>query len=61
MATQGLVTVKSGETVLMKVVAGCDGYNAKKIANRLKKSWPMKAQDAFNTALRRGFVFLDEQ
>jgi hypothetical protein len=50
MGTQGLVTVKSGEKVLMKVVAGCDGFNAERFASRLKRVWPIKAEDVYNMA-----------
>lgn len=41
MATQGLVTVRKGGRVLVKVVAGCEGYNARKLAARLRARWPM--------------------
>lgn len=36
MGTHGLVTVKSGNTVLMKVVAGSDGKLAKDVAEFLR-------------------------
>lgn len=35
MATQGLISVVDGDEVLMKIVAGCDGYNAWKLAKRI--------------------------
>ena len=55
MSTQGLVTVKSGDKVLIKVVAGCDGMNARKLANRLKKAWPVSIQEAYKMALETKF------
>lgn len=36
MATQGLVSVVCNNKVIMKIVSGCDGYNASKLANELK-------------------------
>ena len=55
MATQGLVTVMSGKKVLMKVVVGCDGYNVRKVANRLKKAWPVSADKALEIASKAQF------
>lgn len=59
MATQGLVTVVSGEQVLMKIVAGDDGYNASKLARKLKSAWPCTAQEAYDLALDAGFGSLE--
>lgn len=53
--TQGLVTVQSGGKVVMKVVAGCDGYNARKLANKLRKSWPVSIDEAYKMALEIDF------
>ena len=36
MATQGIVSVVRGGAVLLKVVAGSDGYNAPKLAEALR-------------------------
>ncbi len=55
MATQGLITVKSGWKVLMKIVAGCDGDNAQKVADQLQKNWPVSVEDAYKIALEAGF------
>ena len=55
MAIQGLVTVKSGNKVLMKVVAGSDGYNAQKVADVLKKMWQVTASKANQIADEIGF------
>ncbi|MDO8482664.1 MAG: hypothetical protein Q7S86_02500 [bacterium] len=35
--TQGLVTIMHGGKVVMKIVAGCDGMNARKVANAIRK------------------------
>lgn len=59
MATQGLVTVKSGDEVLMKVVAGSNGCNAKKLANRLKGVWPLDALKAYKLAQKVKFGSVD--
>ncbi|HBM45987.1 MAG: hypothetical protein UT05_C0001G0036 [Parcubacteria group bacterium GW2011_GWF2_38_76] len=53
--TQGIVTIKSGKKVIMKIIAGCDGYNARKIANKLKEKWPMNIDDVYKMALSLGF------
>ena len=42
MATQGIVSIVDKDKVLMKVVAGCDGYHAKHLANRLVEEWPVE-------------------
>lgn len=55
MATQGLITVKSGDTVLMKVVVGCDGYNAQKVADGLKTAWPVSEEQAHQIAEEMNF------
>lgn len=55
MATQGLVTVVSNKKVFMKVVVGCEGYNARKVASRLKKDWPVSADKAHEIASKAQF------
>ena len=55
MATQGIVTLMSKGKVLMKIVAGCDGMNAKNVGNDLKKYWPVSAKDAEGLAQKNGF------
>jgi hypothetical protein len=55
MGTQGLVTIMSDKRVLMKVVAGCDGYNAKKLAVLIEKSWPVSKEDAIKLAVKTKF------
>ena len=37
MATQGLLTIKEGRKVKVKIIAGCDGYNIEKIADIITK------------------------
>jgi hypothetical protein len=55
MATQGLITVQSGGHVLMKIVAGCNGYNAPKLAEEIKKRWPLSTKDAYKLAFSMNF------
>ena len=50
MATQGLVTVKEQGKVVMKVIAGCDGYYAKNLADALRTNWPVDADEAYHIA-----------
>lgn len=37
MATQGIVSVRENGQVVFKVIAGCDGYNAVKLARRIEE------------------------
>lgn len=40
----------------MKIIAGCDGHNAQKVANRLQKyQWPISVKDVYRSALIIGF------
>lgn len=61
MATQGIVSVigkgHSPECpkVLMKIVAGCEGYNAEKLAAALKEKWPVTAEEAYRLARKTPF------
>ncbi len=56
MTTQGLVTLISFGKVVMKIVAGCNGYNARKVANVLHE-FPklMKIGTAYEIALDMEF------
>lgn len=55
MATQGIVSVQSGGRVVMKLVAGNDGNLAQKVADRLRSSWPLSADAAYDLARKIGF------
>ena len=55
MATQGIVSVREHEKVVMKVVAGTDGYNAPKVAARLKQEWPVSPERAYDIAVEEVF------
>lgn len=55
MATQGLVTVMHDGKVIYKIVAGCNGYNASKLAQSIRESWPLLLPEIFNMASRLGF------
>jgi len=55
MATQGIVSIVDGDKVLLKVVAGCDGYNAKTLARRLFEMWPISPTAAYGLAEEVGF------
>src|SRR5580692_4971476 len=37
MATQGVVSILRGGRVIMKIVVGCNGYSAEKLAEALEK------------------------
>jgi len=55
MATQGLVSVREEGRVVMKLVAGIDGYNASIVAEDIRTQWPLDAQDAYDIAIQRNF------
>ena len=55
MATQGLVSVTQGGETIIKIVAGCDGYNASELANKIKAMKQVAVQSAYNTAKKVGF------
>jgi len=39
MATQGVVSVIADGKMIMKIVAGCDGYNAERVAEYIKAQY----------------------
>lgn len=55
MATQGLVTITNGKKVIMKIVAGCDGYHALKLVKAIKKVWPLTAEQTYKLAREINF------
>jgi len=55
MATQGIVSIVNKDKVLLKVVAGCDGYNAKKLITRLFNNWPVTPEEAYKAAQEEKF------
>ena len=55
MATQGLVTVVSNKKVLMKIVTGSDGYNAKSFSEKLLEAWPLPIEKVYQLALKNSF------
>lgn len=55
MATQGIVSVRERDEVVMKIVAGTDGYNAPKVATRLKQEWPVSPEAAYDLAIQEVF------
>lgn len=44
MATQGLVSGVQRRRVLFKIVAGCNGYNAKAVSERIAQEWKRKGR-----------------
>lgn len=53
--TQGLVTVQKNGKVVMKIVAGNDGQQAKVVAKAIRKRWPVDIDAAYRLALSKGF------
>jgi len=53
MATQGVVTVLKDAKVAMKIVVGCDGYNAANIAQIIRAAGKVPTvREAYKTALQ---------
>ena len=54
-STQGLISIMKDKSVIVKVICGCDGYNAKKVARIIEKRHLEKIQDIYDVALENGF------
>lgn len=52
--TQGMITVKKGNKVLMKIIIGCNGMKVKTVAEEMRKNWPLSAKGAYDLAVRNG-------
>ena len=55
MATQGIVSLVKNGAVVLKCVAGCDGYNATKVADWLRENPDTDGQSAYEACRRMGF------
>jgi hypothetical protein len=55
MATQGLVSVVRDGKVVLKVITGCDGYNARLLANELVRGKCLDLEYVYNLALAMNF------
>lgn len=55
MATQGLITVRKGGEVKMKIVAGSEGYKATTMEEYVRANWPLTMDEAYTAALKIGF------
>lgn len=55
MATQAIISlVKNGHTFI-KIICGCNGYNAEKLVKTIKNSRPDNIQDIYKMALENKF------
>lgn len=54
MATQGIISVISENEVVMKVIAGCDGYLSPTAAKAIKAEWPVTPERAYDPCLQTG-------
>lgn len=68
MATQGVVSVVHQGRVVLKVIAGCDGYNAKKLSHAIRRLGRVPTlSEAYEMATNVGFgesgnlVVMDER
>jgi len=53
--TQGIVSVFENNQVILKAVAGCDGYEAEKLARRIKAEGLRDAESVYKAAMEVGF------
>jgi len=55
MATQGIISIVKGDKVILKCVAGCDGYNAHDAAIAIKKANKYDLKTIYDICLRNNF------
>lgn len=55
MATQAIISIAKNGHTFIKIICGCDGYNAEKLANIIKDNRLDKIQDIYNVALENNF------
>lgn len=55
MATQGIISIVKENKVIFKCVAGCNGMNATKTANELKKLKEPILEQVYDICLKNGF------
>ena len=60
MATQGIVSITDGGKVILKAVAGCDGYNASKLVAKIKTKNLRSAMEVYDAAVEVGFGCSDD-
>ncbi len=53
--TNGVVSIMRDGHVIMKIVTGCDGSFAPKLARNIRQRWPMTIGEVYDTALRLKF------
>lgn len=55
MVTQGIVSIVQNNKTIIKAVAGCNGYNAKNLAEIIRFQKLSTAQEVYDAATRIGF------
>lgn len=55
MATQGIISIMKNNRVFIKIICGCDGYNAKKLVDTIKNNKLENIQDIYNAAIKDKF------
>jgi hypothetical protein len=66
--TPGMITIMENNKVIMKIVAGSNGFNAPTLAEEIKKAWPLSIFEVYALAVVKKFgdertylVVLDEE
>lgn len=54
MATQGMITVLKNQMVVMKIIAGSNGQKSERVAQKIRKNWPLSIDEAYKIALKTG-------
>ncbi len=55
MATQGIISIVENNRTVIKIICGCNGYNAEKLAEIIKNSKFEKIQDMYDIAIKNKF------
>lgn len=51
----GLVTIRTEDTVTMKIIAGSDGHKASVLEEYIRQKWPLTKFEAYDAAKKIGF------
>ena len=55
MTTQAVISIVKNDQTFIKIICGCDGYNAKKLAEIIKDKRLEKIEDIYIVALENNF------
>ncbi len=59
MATQGLISITKNNSTYIKIVCGCNGFNAEAVAKIIKDNKPENIEDIYDIAITNGLGCMD--